>query len=90
MKKLSQSTNRTISLISLGVFIVSILLGTTFGIITYRNYRINQELILVAQKEQEEAKYVEWLKKYTVQEGTLVAFSDEEMIIYGEDIIIIK
>lgn len=88
-RRLSKKTNRLISILCLGVFCLSIsMLGIMVGKIC-KIYFENQELNQKYEAIKEEAERIEQIYNNVDDEGFYNVYGNGDMIIYGENEIII-
>ena len=93
MKKiLSSQTNRVISIVSLSIFIASIILLVIFLVFYYQQYKENISLQQAYQDRVEEYEHIKDIVGNLDENGYYNVYSDGELIIYGEgdDIVIVR
>ena len=91
-KRLSSQTNRVISIVSLSIFIASIILLVIFLVFYYQQYKENISLQQAYQDRVEEYEHIRDIVGNIDENGYYNVYSDGELIIYGEgdDIVIVR
>ena len=91
-KRLSRQTNRVISIVSLSIFIASIILLVIFLVFYYQQYKENISLQQAYQDRVEEYEHIKDIVGNIDENGYYNDYSDGELIIYGEgdDIVIVR
>lgn len=91
-KRLSSQTNRVISIVSLSIFIASIILLVIFLVFYYHQYKENISLQQAYQDRVEEYEHIKDIVGNIDENGYYNVYSDGELIIYGEgdDIVIVR
>ncbi len=91
-KRLSSQTNRVISIVSLSIFIASIILLVIFLVFYYQQYKENISLQQAYQDRVEEYEHIKDIVGNLDENGYYNVYSDGELIIYGEgdDIVIVR
>lgn len=91
-KRLSSQTNRVISIVSLSIFIASIILLVIFLVFYYQQYKENISLQQAYQDRVEEYEHIKDIVGNLDENGYYSVYSDGELIIYGEgdDIVIVR
>ncbi len=91
-KRLSSQTNRVISIVSLSIFIASIILLVIFLVFYYQQYKENISLQQAYQDRVEEYEHIKDIVGNIDEDGYYNVYSDGELIIYGEgdDIVIVR
>ncbi len=91
-KRLSSQTNRVISIVSLSIFIASIILLVIFLVFYYQQYKENISLQQAYQDRVEEYEHIKDIVGNIDENGYYNVYSDGELIIYGEgdDIVIVR
>lgn len=91
-KRLSSQTNRVISIVSLSIFIASIILLVIFLVFYYQQYKDNISLQQAYQDRVEEYEHIKDIVGNLDENGYYNVYSDGELIIYGEgdDIVIVR
>lgn len=91
-KRLSSQTNRVISIVSLSIFIASIILLVIFLVFYYQQYKENISLQQAYQDRVEEYEHIKDIVGNLDEDGYYNVYSDGELIIYGEgdDIVIVR
>lgn len=91
-KRLSSQTNRVISIVSLSIFIASIILLVIFLVFYYQQYKENISLQQAYQDRIEEYEHIKDIVGNIDENGYYNVYSDGELIIYGEgdDIVIVR
>ena len=91
-KRLSSQTNRVISIVSLSIFIASIILLVIFLVFYYQQYKENISLQQAYQDRVEEYEHIKDIVGNIDENGYYNVYSDGELIIYGEgdDIVLVR
>lgn len=91
-KRLSSQTNRVISIVSLSIFIASIILLVIFLVFYYQQYKENISLQQAYQDRVEEYEHIKDIVGNIDEDGYYNVYSDGKLIIYGEgdDIVIVR
>lgn len=91
-KRLSSQINRVISIVSLSIFIASIILLVIFLVFYYQQYKENISLQQAYQDRVEEYEHIKDIVGNIDEDGYYNVYSDGELIIYGEgdDIVIVR